>query len=118
MGLDISDLKLVVNVGEKSADNLIPFTFYDYLSGLPSDQWRIQQQAGRCGRDGSQAACVTVHWARQSGELFYSVLHNFLIGHSATTSTVRAVICGNRDHTGCVRSRLNNLFQIDHPYGE
>jgi superfamily II DNA helicase RecQ len=42
MGLDVRDVRVVVNVG------------------MPTSDWILQQQSGREGRDGQQAVTVTV----------------------------------------------------------
>ena len=42
MGLDVKDVRVVVNVG------------------IPSSDWVLEKQSGRAGRDGKQAVTVSV----------------------------------------------------------
>ena len=63
MGLDVKDVRMVVNVG------------------IPSSDWILQQQSGRVGRDGKQA--ITVCLSRR-----VKVLRNAVAGPTGCTVTL------------------------------
>ena len=58
MGLDVMDLNISVNIGliKIIADKFLT----KLISGLPKSCWKIKQQQGRVGRNGSNALDITL----------------------------------------------------------
>ena len=67
MGLDVMDLNISVNICLiEIITNEIPKKI---ISGLPKSCWKIKQQQGRVGRDGSNALDITLVFP-QKGRAF------------------------------------------------
>ena len=66
MGSDIADIKLTVCIGNILASTCSVTSLWP---GLPKDLWELSQMLGRGGRDGSQAAFVSLVWVGQAGRL-------------------------------------------------
>ena len=121
MGLDVKDVRVVVNVG------------------IPSSDWVLKQQSGRAGRDGKQAVTVSLCrrarkpknmaiGAKGNTHASISYISNFvhIIGDrvdsevssvlegstKGISSQMRAILAGS----SCIRVGLHNLFTVKDPY--
>ena len=75
---------------------------WQLYSGLPKDTWELNQQAGRGGRNGEQAAFVIVLWPGQTGNIYIkwsqhtftkiSIYIDISIGGRGTTKSLSRIL--------------------------
>ena len=79
MGVDIQDLNLCLNLG------------------IPKTSWKVKQQSGKIGRNGSKSINITLVFPQK--------------GASAPDAVIRQVFRGDE----CIRKELNKLFVVESP---